>query len=288
MKKKKIFSLLLDGGSFILGGAVYGLALNMFMAPNNIAPGGFSGVSTLLHYLFGTPIGVMIMVLNLPLFIWAIVRLGWQFTAKTIGATLGLSLMIDLMALFVTPYQGNTLLAALYGGVLSGTGLSLFFMRGATTGGSDLLAKMIQGKFRHLSMGNLILLVDIVIIAAAVVVYRNIENGLYAMVTIFVSTKVIDALLYGLNTGRLMFIVTQRADEIKSVVMERVSRGVTEISAKGAYTGSQSPMLMCAVKRSEVFKIRDIVKEADPKAFIIISEANEIIGEGFGDIEKQM
>jgi len=283
----KVKNILFDTGAFLLGGAVYSISINIFTAPNHIAPGGATGVATILNYLFHTPIGTMIMIINLPLFIWAIIKFGMKFTAKTIAATLTLSLMIDFGALFLFPYKGNNILAAIFGGLLSGIGLSMFFMRGATTGGSDLLARIIKGSFRHIPIGQLILIIDIFVLAAAAIIYKNIESGLYAVIAIFTSTKVIDGMLYGIKTGKILMIITKNPADIKEAVVNQIQRGATSIKSQGAYTGSESEILLCAVRRSEVYKVRDIVRHADPKAFIIIAEANDIIGEGWSNIEGE-
>jgi len=282
----KFKNILLDTGAFLLGGIIYSVSVNMFTAPNQIAPGGITGIATILNYLFKTPIGTMIIVLNLPLFVWAVIKFGIRFTAKTIMATLALSVFIDLASVFIVPYKGNAMLAAIYGGLLSGSGLSLFFMRGATTGGSDLLARIIRGSFRHLQIGKLILIIDIFVLTAAAIAYKNLESGLYSLIAIYASSQIIDGILYGIKTGKMMFIITQNSQDIKNAIVSRVQRGATLIESRGAYTDSDSEILLCAVRRSEVYKIRDVVKTADPKAFIIVTEANDIIGEGFSDIES--
>ena len=284
--RKKILSLLLDAGVFIIAGAVYGFSVNTFTAPNHIAPGGITGIATILNFLFGTPIGTMIIMLNLPLFALGIKIIGFKFVVKTIAATLTLSVSIDVFAIFLKPYTGNMILAALYGGVLSGVSLAMFFLREATTGGSDLAASLIKKRFRHIPLGRLILIMDFCVITAASIAFKSFESALYAIIAIFTSSRIIDGILYGINKGKLMFIISARSHAIKDVILKDVARGATIIKSTGAYSGEESSVLLCAVRKAEVFKIRDIVERVDPKAFVVVGEASEVLGEGFGKIKQ--
>ncbi len=287
--KIKIKNGALDFLALAAGAVIYALSVNYFTAPNQIAPGGATGIATVLHYLFYWPIGTTILVINLPLFVWGLVQSGWRFLSKTIIATVIVTIAIDATAPFIKPYTGDVILAALFGGILSGAGLGLIFMRGATTGGSDLAAKLLAHRFRSLSMGKLILLIDLVIIAGSAVAFRNLESALYAVIAIFVSTQVIDTILYGwgVGSGKMMFIFSKENESIAQTIMQRLERGVTLLRSKGAYSGLEGYALMCAVRRPEVYKVRDIVKELDPEAFIVIGEAEEIAGEGFLPMEEK-
>jgi len=187
--------LIVDFFCWLLGCAIYSVSLNMFIAPNRIAPGGVTGVATLLNYVFHTPIGVMILVLNVPLFILGWRYIGLKFILRTAAVTVMLSVVVDATAPFIAPYHGDRLLAALIGGVLGGAGLSIVFVRGATTGGTDIAARLLRKKKPHMSMGRVILMIDALLISAAMLVYRSVESGLYSVVFIFVSTRVIDSVL---------------------------------------------------------------------------------------------
>lgn len=228
---------LLDAGGYLLGSVLYALSVNIFTAPNHIAPGGVTGVSTLLNYLFHLPIGTMIIVINLPLLAASWFRLGRAFTLRTAVVTLLSSVVIDAAAPFLPAFRGDTTLVAVFGGVLAGTGLGLIFMRGATTGGSEIVARLLERKFHHIPIGRLILLVDAMVVAASAVVYGNIESALYAMVMIFVSSSMMDALVYGADKGKMLLIMTRKEREIADAVLERMKRGVTMLNATGAYTG---------------------------------------------------
>ena len=286
--RKQAWELLWDGVAFLAGSFLFAVAVNVFTAPNNIAPGGLTGLATMVNYLFGAPIGTTILVFNVPLFIWGVLQINFRFILKTLAATVISSVTIDLTAGLFPPYQGDLMLAALFSGVLSGAGLGLIFMRGGTTGGTDLVANLIGRNFRHLSLGKLVLLVDLVVVLISAFVYRNYESPLYAIINIFVSSKLIDAVLYGTDTGtgKMMFIISPKNKEIAQRIMTDISRGVTELRSRGAYRGEEGEVLLCAVRRSEVYKTQDIIRSVDPDAFVIVGDAGQISGEGFKQNHK--
>lgn len=286
INKKSIF---LDGLLFLAGSVLYAVSVDMFTAPNEIAPGGLTGVGTMLNSLFGTPIGTAVLVLNIPLFIWGAVDMGWKFLGKTITATVLVSAMIDILAPFMHVYTGDKMLASIFGGIFSGTALALIFIRGGTTGGTDIVARLINRRAPQFSVGKLILLVDMVVIVAAGFIYGNLESPLYAVISIFVSTKIIDALIYGtsIGTGKMMFIISDQNEEISKEIIANISRGVTKIKSVGGYSGTERQVLLCALSRSEVYKTYDIIHRIDPRAFIIVGEAGEISGEGFAKLNKR-
>lgn len=276
-------TLVLDGLFFVAGALIDAVAVNVFTAPNHIAPGGITGIGTMLNYLFQTPIGMVNMIINIPIIIWAIVEIGYKLVAKSIAAIIVFSVAIDTLALVLPAYDGNPFLAAIFGGVLEGIGLALVFMRGSTTGGTDMIARLLGKHFRHLSMGKLMLAVDLIVIAASALVYQKLESALYAIIAIFVSTRIIDTILYGTDSGngKLYFIISKKSDEIRRRILEDIDRGVTIIPIQGGYSGQDGEMLLCAVRRYEVAKINDIIHTADRDAFVIVGEAGEITGEGF-------
>ncbi len=274
---------------YAAGSALDAVSVKMFTAPNHIAAGGVTGISTMLNYLIGLPIGMLSLLLNIPIFIWAFLEIGYKLVGKTVVATVMVSVAIDLIGLVIQPYRGNPMLAAIFGGCLEGAGLSLVFLRGATTGGTDLIARLLGRRIRFISMGKLMLSVDFVIIIASGFVYRSIENALYAVITIFVSTKLIDTILYGtdVGTGKVLFIISEKNRQIAGEIISDVDRGVTILRSRGAYTGRESEVLLCAVRRYEVAKVKDIVRTIDKNAFVIVGEAGEISGEGFRQVHKE-
>ena len=280
-------ALFWDALFFLLGSLLYAVSVNVFSAPNNIAPGGFTGIATMLNYLFSLPIGITILVMNVPFFILGAVQLGKKFLAKVIAATILSSVVIDLTAPFMPAYRGDMMLCCIFGGILSGAGLALIFLRGGATGGTDLIAKLVSKYVRFISLAHLLLIADIVVVLTTIPVYRTIESPLYAFIFIFVTTKVIDMVMYGNDsgTGKMMFIISQKNQEIKKHILEDMDRGVTELKSRGGYSGIEGEVLLCAVRRGEMHRTLDIVKKADDRAFVIVGDAHEITGEGFKEGE---
>lgn len=271
----------LDFAAYVCGAACTAIAVSCFAAPNNIAAGGFSGIATLINYLTALPIGVSVLVLNIPVFIAGAYSFGMKFLYKSLAATVFLSVFIDLATAFLPKYSGDQLLSAIFGGVFSGFGLAIVFIRGATTGGVDIIAKIINNRLPHISMGNLILALDAAVVIAAAIVYRNLESALYAVVMIFVQSKTIDALVYGLDKGKVLLINSLHYAEIASEIMAVMHRGVTMLDAKGAYRGDHHPLILCAVRPYEAAALHRIVKKIDKTAFLVSLDAGEILGEGF-------
>lgn len=282
-KENKALTLCVDFLFILAGSAIYAVSVNMFTAPNNIAPGGITGVATMLKYVFDTPIGVAVFVLNIPIIAWAIVDIGYKLVTKTISATILSAIMIDVFSWFIPAYEGDLILISIFGGVLEGIGLSLTFVRGATTGGTDMIARLLTKRLRHLSMGKLMLAVDGVIVVASIFVFGNIDNAMYACIVIFVSTSIIDAILYGVDagTGKTFFVLSGKTKEIGDRVMKEMDRGVTYLKSRGGYSTEDGEMLFCAVRRFEVYKINEIIRDVDKDAFVIVGDAGEISGEGF-------
>lgn len=274
--------IVLDAAAMIGCGCIYSLAFVVFLEPSQISPGGVTGLAAIVHYLFDfLPIGVVLIALNVPLIIAAWFKFGRKFIIKTLGATLSSSFFIDFFDFFLPKYNGDRILASLAGGAIMGCGLALVLMRGFTSGGTDIAARFIKEWFPFLSLGRVLLLADSVVVIIAAVVYGNIETALYSLMTLFASSKVIDGLLYGLDRGKLFFIISAKAGLIKSRIFERIERGVTSVKVSGGYTCNDTTLLLCAVRRYQVSKVFATIKESDPKAFVVIAEAGEIFGEGF-------
>lgn len=270
----------------IIGCMLLAISVTCFSSPNNIAPGGVTGLSIMGEYLFGIPISVFTFGMNIPLLILAWMFLGREFTLKTMKSVLILTVLLELASMFLPVYKGDMLLAALYGGVISGAGIALVFMRSSTTGGTDIASRLLQLKFPGLSVGKLILCVDAFVLITAAFVYRNIENALYGLIGIFASTSLLDSLLYGLDTGRLMMIMTMRPDEISSAVIQKLNRSCTLLDGKGSFTKREQPVVMCVVRKAQYFELKRIVHDVDPSAFMVALEASEIVGEGFKNIAE--
>lgn len=281
MKKGEAKQIAIDVVFDVAGCFISALGTQVFNAPNSIAPGGVTGVSILLNYLFGLPISIVTLAINIPLLIVAYFLLGRRITLRTFRTVLIMTAMLALINAHIPVYQGEEMLAALYGGVLSGVGLALVFMRASTTGGTDIIARIIQKKFPDLAVGRLLLILDAFVLVAAALVYRNIESALFAMVGIFTRTRVLDSILYGLDTGKVMMIVSARYEELARAINAKIRRGCTLLDAKGTYTMQERPMLFCVVRKSQYYELKRLINSVDPEAFTIAMEANEIIGKGF-------
>ncbi len=276
-----------DALFFLMGSLLYAVSVNVFTAPNHIAPGGVTGLATLLHELVHLPIGLLILLLNIPLLIWAGVEVDWHFLLRTAGTLLLTSITIDLTVPWLPVYQGDKLLAALFGGVLSGAGVSCFYLRGVTTGGTDLAANLLNRLIPHLSLGKMILLLDFLVVILSAFVYGSLESPLYAAVTVFVSSRTIDTVLYGMDggNGRMLFVISEKYDAIASAILSQQKRGVTALSSVGYYTGKTGKVLLCAAWKAESVRLRQLILQIDPDAFIIIGEAVEIKGAGFPSLQ---
>lgn len=281
MKRKQLFSFLIDLLFYIAGGMIYSVAVLLFLTENEISPGGLTGIATILNYLFSLPIGTVVFILNIPLLAAGFIKFGGIFIAKTAVATAVMSLTLDISGLFMPKMKIDPILAALFGGLLMGLGISLFMLRGATTGGTDIIAKLINCKFPHLTVGRLMLAADAAVVGLSALVYKNMESALYAVIAIYASSRVMDLILYGADRGKIIYVITDNAKELSDSIMSLINRGVTLLDVTGAYTGTKRQMLMCTVRRHEVAAVCRLAISCDKNAFIIVGEAGEVLGEGF-------
>lgn len=286
-KSSKAKRLAIDILYDFIGASIYALGIHSFTVPNNIAPGGVTGLSTIINHFIGSPIGLTGFIINIPLLFMGLKFLGKKFTIKTLKSVVILSFTIDVIFLKMPVYLGDPILAALFGGVCTGVGLGTIFLRGSTTGGTDIVSRLIHLKYPHVSLGKLLLCIDAMVVILAVFTFRNIETALYAFITMFVSSRIIDALIYGVDRGKLILIVSPHAQEITQKVIESMNRGATILKAVGAYSSEERHVIMCAIRNPEFYQLKQIVNEIDPTAFMIVTEAGEVIGEGFKSIEEK-
>ncbi len=266
---------------YITGSACFALSVSVFSTPNDIAPGGTAGVGIMAHALFDVPVGMVVLLLNLPLLAASFVMLGRRYTLRSAAVIVLSSVIMDVTAPLLPAFRGERLLAALCGGLLSGVGIGLIMLRGACTGGSDIAAGLLQKHRPHLSLGRLILGVDAAVIALSVVVFGELEAALYAAIQVFVSSLMIDHILYGREEGRLLLVVTSEAASLAKAVTVRMSRGVTVVEARGGYTGDTKGLLLCAVSRTQLPALKKVVLETDPSAFAMIVTTEQVMGLGF-------
>jgi uncharacterized membrane-anchored protein YitT (DUF2179 family) len=266
----------------VVGSAVMAFAYNLFLIPHRIVPGGAGGVAMVLNHFFGTPVGLVIVLINIPLFFIGIRVLGKNYGLKSLLGVAVSSAMIDggSYVLHLKPATDNPILACIFGGVVLGAGLGLVFRGGGSTGGSDIVGQVIN-RYSNLSTGSAILLVDAVVISAAGIAFGRFEAALYGYVNLYLQSRAIDLVLEGLSYTRALFVVTERAPEIARAITLRLNRGATILPATGAYTNEPRDMVFCVMSKREVGRARDVAREIDPRAFIITTDVYEVHGEGF-------
>ena len=262
----------------LIGTLIGAAAYPIFLTPNQIAPGGITGVAMILNHLFSWPVGTVSLVLNVPLFLIGYRTMGRIFAFRSLVATVVFSVFIDVLPLH--PLTTDPLLGTLYGGVLLGIGLGLIMRGGATTGGSDMIARMVHRRFQFISVGSFLFAIDFAVVLAAGFLIGTTE-ALYALINIFLTAKVMDVIIIGFSANKACFVISSRWKEISERIMRDMDRGVTQLTARGAYTGAERPTLLCVISRSEIMSFKRILREEDENAFVIIVEAHEAIGDGF-------
>lgn len=262
----------------LLGSAIVALAFNVFLLPNRVASGGVSGISTITHAVFGWEPALVQWALNIPLFIAGVIFLGGHYGVKTLIGTLFLPFVVFLTN-DLRPWTNDPLLASLFGGIGLGLGLGIVFLGKASTGGTDLAAQIIN-KYTGLSLGTCVAIIDGLIVLTAAVVF-DIERGLYALIGLYVTTKTIDLVQIGLGRSKMAMIITGKTEEVRLAVLTKLDRGVTKLSAYGGYTNAERPILMCVVDHREFTNLKQLVKDIDSSAFVIVMDAAEVLGEGF-------
>ena len=258
----------------------FAIAVSLFLDPNKLAPGGVTGIAIIINHFLDMPTGTLVLIMNIPIMILGIWKFGVKFFISTIVATVMGSVFIDIVAKF--PVATNDMfLSALIGGILMGLSIGLIFKVGASTGGTDIIARLLKIRFPHVETGKLIILVDIMIVLASAIAFRDIELAAYAGICVFVSGKALDFVLYGGEGARLIFVISDKEEEIAQKFMTDLDSGVTYVNGIGAYTSSDKKIVMCAMTKQMLPKAQDIVRQIDDNAFMIITSANEIVGEGY-------
>lgn len=274
-------------GIITLGAVIYALAFDWFVAPNQIAMGGVTGLAQIVNALVPVlPVGVLSILVNVPLFLAGWRLLGGRLLVSSLYATAVSSLAIDVIAWMHTFPPMDPILATLYGGAGMGVGLGLVFSQGATTGGTDIIGKLLKLKFPWLPIGKLVMIPDMVVVILAAVVFGTVNAALYGLIQMYLLSKVMDMILYGWDTSRVAYIITDRWEETVQGLLD-MNRGVTLLQGKGAYTGAEKQVLLVAFRQREIVPIKRMLREIDPKAFFIVCDAHEILGEGFGDYQKE-
>lgn len=279
--EEKMRALLLDSLAILFGCSSLAVGLDVFVVPNQIAPGGVSGLAVVIASLIPLRIGVLSLLLNLPLLIVALWVMGLRSLIKTLSATVVLTVAIDGLALVLPAYTNNVLLAAVLGGVLTGIGVGVLFLRGISTGGTDLLSLLLLRPFPNLPVGKLLLFIDASVVLVAVLVFQDIEVAMYSIVTLFVCAKVIDGLMEGMNYAKVIYIITDKEEDMRIALNTRAQRGVTALPARGGYTGQKKSVIMSVTRRNVMAQTIRVIKETDPAAFLFVVNAAEVHGQGF-------
>lgn len=267
--------------SFLLFGSfLFGMAYNLFLSPGQVIIGGFTGIATLLHLIFGWESGIVILLLNLPFLIWNGFVYGPKFCVRTMISVVLTSLSVDYLTFFPISVT-DPLLCAVLGASVMGIGCAILFLNGYTTGGSDLIAWLIKRRHPRFSTGRLILAVDVVIVLVSTLVLRNFATAFYAIIAIFIFTRVIDYVTSGADRAKLTYIFTAYPDELSHALLHQLKRGVTRLRGVGAFTGEEKAILLCVIRPNEIFELHTLVSKIDADAFYFFADVSRVVGLGF-------
>lgn len=271
------------GNRFLMitaGSVIYGASLGLLLAPHTITPGGISGISIMLSSFLPLGVGSLTMLINLPLLIIAIAKWGWRFLFATVFSIAVLGISADIFSLF-PPLTDNALLAAVFGGIVMGTGCGIVFRSGSTTGGTDIITGLLKKRYPYLKMGTIILIIDGFISILSGFVYRDAEKAMYSLIALAASTKMIDLILYGGDSAKLIFVISAKSREITQQLIHKSGVGCTVLKGVSGYLGSDTEIVMCAMKKYLLPQVRDKILGIDGRAFLVVANASEVFGEGF-------
>ena len=280
--KKNIRDLLV----IVVAAVLYAAGISLFLDPNNLAPGGVTGISVILNRLTGIETGTIYLLLNVPIILLGIWQFGVRFILKTVYAVVLTSVFTNLLGL-QKPVTTDPLLAAVVGALLIALGMGLIFKAGATTGGTDIIIKIIRKKYRYLKTGFLFQCTDLAIVTLSAIIFKNVDIALYAMMAVLISGKALDRVLYGGDEARMIYIITQKPRQIGRALLEEVQVGITYLQGRGGWSGQEKQVIFCVVPKKLGPKAEEVVKNLDPEAFLIITSASEIYGEGYKDFFEE-
>ncbi len=281
MQNKWNKELFFDALATIIGSIIYGISVNVFIIAGNLIPGGATGLGIIMNRLTGLSVGLGIVLVNMPLFLFSIKKLGKMFLIKTIIATILSGIMVDLFS-FLPVITEDRILACIFGGLSSGVGLAIIFQRGIMTGGSDLLSHLIRQSYPRWKMGKVLLIIDgIIILIGTVLVYADIPSALYSLILVFITSEAIDYILSRTEKGTLCFIISQKSEEIELQILKKMGRGATILYGRGSYLRKEQHVILCAVYSYEFTRLKKLVFACDDKAFFIGANTSDISGYGF-------
>ena len=287
-EKSPLVRHLIQYAAIVLGSFIYALGFQLFMLPNNIVAGGVTGVAMIINAFTHWPIGLMVILINIPIFAYGWRHFGLEFLLASVAGMAISSAFVDLLAMFNLPAATlDPMLASIIGGVIKGAGLGMIYYVGATTGGVDIVAKVLRQKQPHINFGTIVMMIDIAIIAAYAIALHKLESAMYSMIAMFVVSKVIDAALYGIDNSVLCYIISEKSSELtQEIINGTMHRGVTLLQGEGAYSHAPKKVILCVIKRTQIAALRRVVRSVDEHAFFVVSDAKNVFGKGFDNIAE--
>lgn len=282
-EKFSIKKIIIEILGTIFASFIMAIGISLFLLPNQLSSGGIAGIATIFYYLINIPMGKTILLINIPLFLVSIYKMGKSFFFKSIIGTLSLSFFIDVLDKF-EPLTTDRFLACIYGGIIIGIGTAILLRVNSSTGGTDLISYIAKEYKPTIRMSNVIIIIDIIIISLNVIFFKEIEIGLYSAIAIYLMGKIIDILFEGIYFTKLILIISDQNEKIAEEIGEVIKRGTTGLYGKGMYTNQEKLILMCAASRGDISKVKIVARKIDPKSFIIITNSREVVGLGFKNI----
>ena len=288
VKKKTVKETVKDYILITIGSIIYAAGIALFLDPNSLAPGGVSGIAIIInHFAEPLSVGIIIIIMNIPIMILGVVKFGFKFLLSSIYSVVLSSAAMELLGRFAGPLTDNQLLAALAGGALQAIGIGLVFRAGATTGGVDIVVRVLRKRYRYIKTGTIFMIIDGIVITVSGIVFKNLDTALYAALALTVYTTVFNSVLYGGDGARIVYIISGAKEKIADRIMTELDAGATVLSGKGAYTGEEKEVLMAVLRMRSLPEARDIVREEDKKAFMIVTKATSVFGEGFKSHDEE-
>ena len=281
MTKKKMLEYTVMYIKIVLGSALYAMGFRFFLFPNDVVASGVVGISTIINYLTGFPVGIMTILINIPLFAISGKQFGIKFIVSSGTAMLLSSVMMDVFATVDFAATHDPLLAAVYGGVIRGLGLGLIYSTTATAGGTDIIAKFLRRKYQYINFSTFILAMDIGIFLLFALLFGRLDSAMYSAICMFIASKVVDLVLYGAVNSKVCYVITDESAAVKDAIVNKLRRGVTYIHGEGAWSGQQKNIILCVIKRNQIVELKKLVKSIDERAFMIVSDSREVFGQGF-------
>ncbi|MBQ9412749.1 MAG: YitT family protein [Oscillospiraceae bacterium] len=281
VSKENVRRELLAAFKVVLGSFIYAVGFQFFMYPNDIVTGGLTGIAMIINYLTRLPVGVLTIIMNIPLFLYSWKRFGLRFIAYSLASMLLCSAFVDLLAQVPVEMTKEPLLGAIYGGVIHGLGMGIVFQTGATTGGLDIVAKLLRKRYQHINIGTIIMGLDLFVIALFAVIFRLYDRAMYALICMFCTTKVVDVVLYGAINSKVCYIITDEHERVKDAITRELDRGVTFLHGEGAWSRKEKDIILCVIKQRQIVELKTLVRAIDESAFMIVSDSREVFGKGF-------